>query len=120
MAVKTKADHYLRLNGKYLKDAEDLLEKGDFSQASEKFWGAAAEIVKAVAAKKGRRLKSHNDLWEFIIDEDRRNPDLGLVSDFGAASYLHSNFYEDELTPTTVRAIGEIVKTLIQKMQEFL
>jgi hypothetical protein len=46
-----RAQEYLRLNDKYLKEAEALLEEGDYVQASEKFWGVAAGIVKAVAAK---------------------------------------------------------------------
>lgn len=120
MAIKIKAEHYLRLNGKYLRDAEALLEKGDYSQASEKFWGAAAEVVKAAAAKKGRRLKSHNELWSYVIDLDKKNPALGLVNSFGGASYLHSNFYEEELSPEIVKALARTVKSFVDKMQEFI
>lgn len=36
----------LRLNGKFMREAEELLAKGDYVQASEKLWGAAAEISK--------------------------------------------------------------------------
>jgi len=36
--------------------------KGDYVQASEKAWGAAAQIVKAVAAKAGKELRSRGDL----------------------------------------------------------
>ena len=39
----------MALNGKYLEDADRLLEAGDYVQASEKYWGAMAEIVKAIA-----------------------------------------------------------------------
>ena len=42
-----KTQEYLKLNGKYLKEAEGLMGDGDWVQASEKFWGAAAAIVKA-------------------------------------------------------------------------
>ncbi|MHA1589801.1 MAG: PaREP1 family protein, partial [Candidatus Njordarchaeales archaeon] len=37
-----KVELYLKLCEKYLKDAEDMLRKGDSIQASEKMWGAAA------------------------------------------------------------------------------
>jgi len=40
-----KASNYRKLNHKYLRDAEDLIERGDFVQASEKFWGAAAAAL---------------------------------------------------------------------------
>lgn len=58
MASKTKEAHYRRLNGKYLKDADALLQKGDYVQASEKLWGAAAEIVKPVALRERHKAWS--------------------------------------------------------------
>ncbi|MBI2648832.1 MAG: hypothetical protein HYW93_04165 [Thaumarchaeota archaeon] len=51
--AKARQAEYERLNGKYLKEAQQLLDSGDYAQASEKFWGATAEVIKAVAAKRG-------------------------------------------------------------------
>jgi len=48
---------YRRLNGKYLKDADRLFKKRDYSQDSED-WGAVAEITKAYALRRGRNLKT--------------------------------------------------------------
>ena len=120
MASKAKLEHYKRLNGKFLRDAEEALAQGDTVQASEKFWGAAAEIVKAYAAKKGLRAQTHADLWTLVIKLDRENPRLGLHEEFLTAGYLHSNFYEDELRPESVRLAGNVVKRVIQKMEQFL
>jgi len=44
---------HLELSERYLGEAEELLARGDYVQASEKAWGAAAQIVKAVAAREG-------------------------------------------------------------------
>lgn len=120
MAQRTKLRHYKRLNAKFLKDAEELIEKGDVVQASEKFWGAAAEIVKAYAAARGIRTRTHNDLWQVVIDLDKKHPSLALLRDFNQAGYLHSNFYEDELRPEAVRAAGEVVKEFIGKIERLL
>jgi len=57
-----KMDNYVDLNSKYLREADVLVEQGDWVQASEKFWGASAEIVKVVAAKRGIELRSHGEL----------------------------------------------------------
>jgi len=57
-----RAQDYLWLNDKYLKEAGALMEEGDYVQASEKFWGAAAEIVKAVAAGRDVEIRSHGQL----------------------------------------------------------
>jgi len=49
---EAKVELQIKLCEKYLHDARDLLVKKDYLQAGEKFWGASAQIVKAVAAKK--------------------------------------------------------------------
>ena len=38
---------HLKLLEKYMNEAEDFLKKGDYVQASEKVWKAAAQAVKA-------------------------------------------------------------------------
>jgi len=38
-----KLENYLKLNDKYPREGGALLERGDYVQASENFWGAAAE-----------------------------------------------------------------------------
>ena len=120
MASRSKEAHYKRLNGKYLKDAEELLRKGDYVQASEKLWGAAAEIVKAVAAKRGIRLGAHRSLTKFVAELDEENPKLNLATEFSVANNLHINFYEDWLHPKMVVKNAEAVRSFISKMERFL
>lgn len=47
---------YLRLNSKYLEEAEKLLVKKDYPQASEKLWGAFVGAAKALTMKQGISL----------------------------------------------------------------
>ena len=108
---------YLRLNGKYFKEAEALMGKGDYVQASEKFWGAAAEIVKAVAAKRGIELKSHGELFGFVSELTHELGDPELPRLFSSASLLHQNFYEDWLPPAMVRNLGEAVKEFVERLK---
>jgi hypothetical protein len=49
---RLKAEIYLKLCQKYLMEGEKLLKEKDYVQASEKFWGSATQIVKAIAAKR--------------------------------------------------------------------
>jgi hypothetical protein len=53
---ETKVEIHLKLSEKYMKDAEELLTKKDYIQASEKAWSAAAQIVKALPQKKEKSL----------------------------------------------------------------
>ena len=113
---KERIKRYLRLNGKYLKEAEDLLAKGDYVQASEKFWGAAAQSVKVVAAKRGVELIAHRSISEFVSRLNREHPELKLAEDFHIANNLHTNFYEDWLDPDMVRVGATRVKAFVEKL----
>jgi hypothetical protein len=111
---------YLRLNGKYLKDAEELLAKGDYTQASEKFWGAAAEMVKAVAAKHGVRLGTYKSIVRYVLEVDKKHPEWRLQEAFAQAETLHVNFYEDNLPEEVVKVRAETVKRIIEKLKPML
>lgn len=108
------------MNGKYLREAEELLEKKDYSQASEKLWGAAAEMIKAVAAKRGVALGTHRSLAEFVERLHREYPDLDLARAFDAAEGLHINFYEDHLPESTVRRRADVVREFVRRMEQLL
>lgn len=114
------AKHYLDLNRKYLREAEGLLVKGDSVQASEKLWGASAEIVKAVAAQRGLELKTHADLWEFTTKLSSELGDPEILKLFATANYLHQNFYENVMTLEAVRASAEAVNQFIERVEKLL
>lgn len=119
-AYAQKAEQYLKLNDKYLEDAYALIAKEDFVQASEKFWGAAAEIVKAIAARRGFVIKSHAELYKFVSKLGTELEEPELVRLFSLASTLHQNFYEDWLPPETVMDHAEAVKELVVKLKRVL
>ena len=113
---------YERLNSKYLKDAEEELMKGDYLQASEKLWGAAASIVKVVAMKReNKRLGEHRLLFDYVSKLDQEFPDLNLKLLFMAVRTLHTNFYEDELSQDYVKETGyKVVTEFVDKMKKIL
>jgi len=106
-------EKYRKLNHKYLTDAENLLLKEDYVQASEKFWGAFAEVVKGIAAQRGLLTRSHLGIGEIVdlLQKEFRN--VNLTEAYFAANSLHSNFYEEELTPEQVKKAASIVKDAI-------
>lgn len=118
--TRARQAEYERLNGKYLKEARQLLDESDYAQASEKFWGATAEAIKAVAAKKGVALGSHRSLGEYTEKLHREHPDWNLPRLFNAANSLHMNFYEDWLPPGIVKDGAQAVAELVQKLKTLL
>lgn len=107
-----KVENYLKLNDKYLKEGDALLEKGDYVQASEKFWGAAAEAVKAIAASRGVDIRSHGELYRFVTTLSKEANDIELLRYFSLAAALHQNFYENWLTSEMVVDHSNMVKSL--------
>ncbi len=108
-----RAEFHCSLGEKFLREAEELLARGDYVQASEKAWGAAAQMVKAVAAKKGKELRSHGDLWRFVLEVAGENDELRRL--WHVANTLHQNFYEGWIPPEGVRRAVEDVKKLLDE-----
>ena len=116
----TKAELHLKLCEKYLQEAEELLNKGDYVQASEKAWRAAAQMVKADAAKRGVELKSHGDLWKFVTKLIEEINDIELRRLWYVANGLHINFYEAWVTPEMVKGGVEDVKQFTEKLKKLI
>jgi hypothetical protein len=108
---------YSAHNGKYLRDAEGLLAGNDSVQASEKFWGAVALAVKAVAADRRWRHSSHRDLRSAISRIYRETGDREYLELFSIAESLHANFYEDFMEPEDVRVYADDARRLVAKLQ---
>jgi len=111
------AEHYRALSRKYLIEAKEFLKRGDTVQASEKFWGASALAVKAVAAKRGLRLEKHGSLWDFMSKLSKESGDKDIVRFFSAANGLHRNFYEDEMTLEAIEIVAEDIEQLIARLE---
>ena len=67
-----------------LAQAYEELEKGDLAQASEKAWGAAAQMLKAIAQERGWHHHSHRDLYYNIELLERETGGADIVDLFGA------------------------------------
>uniref|UniRef100_A0A7C5XGL0 HEPN domain-containing protein n=1 Tax=Ignisphaera aggregans TaxID=334771 RepID=A0A7C5XGL0_9CREN len=115
-----KVELHLKLCEKYLREAEDFLSRKDYVQASEKGWGAATQIVKALAAKEGRELRSHGELHKEVIRIVKETGDDEIRLLWQSAIALHQNFYENRLPLEMVeKNIGDI-KKLVEKLKKLL
>lgn len=90
-----RADGYAETSWDFVAKAKEELEKGDLLQASEKLWGAAAQMVKAVAERKGWAHDSHRALSQVVNRLAQETGDRALRSSFQIAQSLHFNFYEN-------------------------
>lgn len=114
------AEKYLDPNSQYLREAQKFLASGNLVQTSEKLWGAVAEMVKAVATKRGIALGTHRSLWDFVYQLNQEHPQLRLTDLFSAAETLHINFYEDHLSQKVVEDRAQRVHQLIERLKTLL
>jgi len=115
-----KVELHLKLADKFLREAEEFLAKGDYVQASEKGWGVAAQMIKAVAAKENLELRSHASLWEYLDKLAEKLQDVELRRLWWTANNLHQNFYESWMTPRDVKYAIEDVKKFAEKLKKLL
>jgi uncharacterized protein (UPF0332 family) len=118
--LSEKLGLHLKLSEKFLKEAEEFLIKGDYVQASEKSWGAAAQMIKALATKEGKELKSHSSLWIYMNDLVKRTQDSELRRLWWTVNLLHQNFYENFMTSEDVILAVEDVKKFIEKLKKLM
>ena len=104
----------------FLIKAWEELEAGDLEQASEKAWGAAAVMVKAVADARGLEHEKHGHLFGVVRVLARETNDRELRGLFHVANGLHSNFYENWLDVDDVAEGLEDVERFVGKIERFL
>ncbi|MYE47123.1 MAG: hypothetical protein F4X25_10375 [Chloroflexi bacterium] len=86
------ADHAAQAR-EFLSKAREYLASDDLHQASEKGWGAASHMAKAVAAAQGWEYETHAD-FSVVLNRAWRLTDDDLLPGLRAiANDLHGNYY---------------------------
>lgn len=117
---RTRVEVYLKLHGKYLEGAEGLYGEGDLVQAGEKYWGAVAALLKAIAETRGRAHLSHRDLRELASELYKETGDRDVAIGYKAAESLHANYYESFMTPEDFELTRELVLKLVEKLRRLI
>lgn len=104
----------------FLNQARDELQKGDLRQAAEKGWGAAAQMVKAVAQKRQESHHHHAELLGVVSRLVQETRDADLMVQFDAAQALHTAFYEGAVSDFEVGLRLRQVSDFIAKLRLML
>jgi hypothetical protein len=114
------ANRYAVTSREFIRRAQQYLAVEDLHQASEKGWGAAAEMVKAVAEERGWPHDSHRLLYRIIGDLARESGDVEISRLFKVASDLHINYYENWWSSAEVGASLQDVQRLLDKLEPLI
>ena len=113
MQVRT----YRSASKELLEQATNELAQGNVRQAAEKGWGAAAQIVKAVAQQRGWPHYNHALLNQAVDKLVAETGDNDLNDLFLIANGLHTNFYENWYTPNSVGAGIRAIERFVNKVE---
>ena len=118
MNVETRP--YADRSAHYLGQASAELASGDLLQASEKGWGAAAQIIKAVAQERGWEHLYHRQLIAAVRRITEETGDGDILTGFQMARGLHENFYEGQFGQHNVEQSLSKVAEFVTKMRALL
>ena len=121
MATEIVADH-VELAKDFLERSKSYLAQGDLHQASEKGWGAASHIVKAVAAANNWQYESHDEFENVVLNARQRYRQPSLLEMSRAAEALHRNYYKRTLllNAEVIQRDVEAVETMVNTLQPFI
>ena len=102
----------------FLAKGREYLAVGDLHQASEKGWGAAAHMAKAVAEAQGWTYDRHSD-FSWVINQaflktgnDRLRELRGIPNDLHGNYYVRKRFLDAEIIGKDIESIAELVELL--------
>ena len=76
----------------FLAKSREYLAQGDLNQASEKGWGAAAHMVKAVAIAQGWKYERHSDFSQVLNSAYLATNDDRIRLLRGIPNEMHGNY----------------------------
>ncbi len=114
--AKNDADKFASMVLHYSHNAEKYFKIKDYHKGSEMMWGAMSCVIKAVAAKENKSIKSHRLLGEYVRKLSKQQKDKDIFNSFSKASMLHANFYESNLDPNTILAIVQDVSRTVGRL----
>lgn len=109
---------YSKMSEELLSEAEEEIKGGNYLQASEKLWGAAAHAMKAIAEKRGWEHDGHGKLFNIVDRLVKETGDNEIRTLFSFAGMLHTNFYENWLSADYIIASVNEIKRLVEKLNQ--
>ena len=96
------------------------LPKATCSRRPEKGWGAAAQMMKAVADARGWEHGRHRHLPPDRQPLRAETGDGDIRRLFAVASTLHENFYENHMTAADIEQDLADVERLLEKLEALM
>ncbi len=114
-------DDRVQISRRFIQQAPGELERGDRLQATEKIWGALAQMLKAHGQQRGwMNLGSHRTVGHIARQLHLEYDEIDVVSAYLAADNGHRNFYDNEMSPPEIEGIIEVVASVLLELERAL
>ena len=112
-------EDFARQSREFLDKGREYLSAGDLHQASEKGWGAAAWMAKAVAEAQGWQYNRHDEFFTVIYEAQNLSGDARVRTLGNTANTLHGFYYTRKrfLRPEIIGASLDEVALLLDILQ---
>ena len=114
------SQQYRQASERFLAQARQELAEGDLAQASEKGWGATAQMLKAIAEQRGWEHHCHRHYHRAASRIHAETGDGEISRFFDSVSALHENFYEDDMVADEVAERLDDVEALMERLIRLL
>ena len=106
----------VQISKRLIQQAREELEAGDRLQATEKAWGALAQMMKAHGQQRGwLNLGGHRTVGHIARQLHAEYQEMDIANAYIAADNGHRNFYDNEMSPPE---IAEIIVTVAEVLPD--
>ena len=111
----------VQISRRLIQQARGELERGDRLQATEKIWGALAQVLKAIGQQRGwLNMGSHRTVGRIAQQLAAEYNDLNIIDAYVAADNGHRNFYDNEMSPPEIEDIITVVAGALPELESAL
>ena len=114
-------DDHVQMSKRFQEHTAIEIGKRNRLQASEKIWASVAQMLKAIAKRRGCTNLSHTDLGYISAQLGRENDAEGEYAKYYlSVAQLHSNFYENGFGLVTIKGAREKAEEFIKLLHRDL
>ena len=116
----------VQISRRFIHQAGEELERGDRLQATEKIWGALAQLLKAHGQQRGwlnsgwLNMGSHRRFGRIAQQLAAEYDDGRILNAYIAADNGHRNFYDNEMSPAEIEGIIAVVAGVLPEHERTL
>ena len=111
----------VQISRRLILQAPEELERGDRLQATEKIWGALAQMLKAHGQQRGwLNMGSHRTVGRIAQQLAAEYDNGRILNAYIAADNGHRNFYDNEMSPPEIEGIIEVVASVLPELERAL